>query len=268
MSRFRINAHALPLNLIGLSILLYVMTQGSANQPAAANAFHPGLESGKWAIRFLLISLAMTPLCTYLRWTGAIKLRKPAGLWAFGFAAVHVYFYVEESGLDWLDESMSLYLGLGLYGLVVLTALAATSNRWSMRRLGKHWKRLHRLVYYASLSVAVHAILASSMSKKMFLYDPDAASELKVYLGALIVLLALRIPQIRRLLARWKSPPRKAPAYVMPFAEVGPDKRRPETPPPGRPPLPDKATPEVELWRSPNGSFTWVASTETERELN
>jgi sulfoxide reductase heme-binding subunit YedZ len=256
MNRFRVNSHALPLNLVAFVIAVYVLTQGSTSF-SAADTFHPGLESGKWAIRFLLFSLAMTPVSTYLRWTGAIKLRKSAGLWAFGFAYIHVYYYVAEAKLDWLDASMPLYLGLGLYGFAVLVALATTSNRWSMKQLGKQWKRLHRLVYYAGLAVAVHAILATTMSKKMFMRDPDVGPELRLYVGLMVILLVVRIPQVRRLLLGLKSPRRRerpVPAMTANGAHHGP----PET---------EAPLPTVELWRNPNGSFTWEATRESEVDL-
>ena len=66
------------------------------------DTFDSGLESGKWAVRFLLISLSSTPLNTYFGWSSAIKLRKSAGLWAFGFACLHVFYYLRETPLNWL----------------------------------------------------------------------------------------------------------------------------------------------------------------------
>ncbi len=247
----RSNTRALALNVAASVVLLYVLTQGDTGF-ASTTTFHPGLESGKWAIRFLLLCLMMTPLSIYFRWTSAIKLRKPAGLWAFGFSVVHVYYYLDEAGLEWLDPAMPLYLALGLYGLVVLAALAATSNRWSMRRLGKNWKRLHRMVYYAGLAVTCHAILAAAMSKKMFLYDPEAVPELRVYLALLAVLLAVRTPPVRTRLKRALSG----------------DKRRPPTDR-ALDPLPEREMPipTVELWRSPNGSFIWAAGRESDVRL-
>jgi sulfoxide reductase heme-binding subunit YedZ len=250
----RSNAHALALNVTAVVVLAYVLTQGDTDF-AVTTTFHPGLESGKWAVRFLLLCLMMSPLSTYFRWTSAIKLRKPAGLWAFGFSVVHVYYYVDEAGLEWLEPAMPLYLTLGLYGLVVITALAATSNRWSMRRLGKNWKRLHRLVYYAGPAVIVHAIFAAGMSKKMMVLDPQAVSELRVYLALLVVLLAVRVPQVRALVKRgqlaWRA--RELRPTVLPTDE------RKQTPhwTPNLPLEHEFLAATVEIWRSPNGAFTW-----------
>lgn len=195
----------LALNLLAGSVLLIVLSRGSGDLTEVRD-FDPGLESGKWAIRFLLICLAMSPLKTYFGWSGAIKLRKPAGLWSFGFAVVHLLFFTREARLDWLAWPMPAFLALGLSGLLILAALAATSNRWAMRRLRKNWKRLHRLVYPAGLTMCFHAILATAASKKVALYDPQAVTELNVYLAVLVAVLVVRTPAARRLLKRLSLP--------------------------------------------------------------
>jgi len=85
------------------------------------------------------------PLKTYFGWSAAIKLRKPAGLWGFGFALLHVLFYLSDTRLNWLDFAMPTFMVPGLLGLLILSALALTSNWWAMRWLRKYWKRLHQL---------------------------------------------------------------------------------------------------------------------------
>lgn len=189
----------LALNLLAGSVLLNVLIHGGGD-PTEVQDFDPGLESGKWAIRFLLICLAMSPLNSYFGWSGAIKLRKPAGLWSFGFAVVHLLFFTREARLDWLAWPMPAFIALGLSGLLILAALAATSNRWAMRRLRKNWKRLHRLVYPAGLVICFHAILATAASKKVLVYDPQAVTELNVYLAVLVAVLVVRTPAARRVL--------------------------------------------------------------------
>ena len=187
------------LNLFGVYTFIFVLTQGSVDWDRP-DTFDPGLESGKWAIRFLLTSLTMTPLNTYFGWRSAIKLRKSAGLWAFTFASLHVLLYIREAKWEWLKLSMPAYLALGLTGLTILTVLAATSNRWSMQGLGKNWKRLHRLVYLTGMAVVTHSLLALSMSKKLHVRDPQAEYELKAYAAVLFALLVVRIPLIRKAL--------------------------------------------------------------------
>ena len=193
----RSHGHECALNFFAALISIYVLSQGSTGWNDL-DTFDSGLESGKWAIRFLLTSLLMSPLNTYFGWKSAIKVRRPAGLWAFGFASVHILFYVREAKWEWLTLSMPFYLKFGLVGIMILGLLAATSNRWSMQRLGKNWKRLHRLVYFSGITVITHAMLATTMSKKLLVRDPQAERELKVYLAVLFVLLVVRIPLVRQ----------------------------------------------------------------------
>lgn len=187
------------LNLVASSIFIIVLTKGSTNFNAT-NTFDTILASGKWAVRFLLLSLLMTPLNKYFGWRGAIRLRKSAGLWAFGFAAVHLLFYVDENQFVWLTWPMQLFIALGLSGFIILLAMALTSNKWAMRRLKKSWKRLHRLVYLAGIAVTFHAILATNASKRIFAKDADVLPELVLYFLLLVILLAVRIPLVYRVL--------------------------------------------------------------------
>jgi sulfoxide reductase heme-binding subunit YedZ len=201
MAWFRSNWRWATLNLLGVSVVVVVLSLGSTDS-SPTYTFDPMLESGKWAIRFLLVCLSMTPLNRYFGWNSAIKLRKPAGLWAFGFAVLHVLTYMRNVKFTWLQFPMPSFIVLGMLGLLILTALAVTSNRWAMRRLRKNWKRLHRLVYLAGNLVAFHAILATAVSKKIGARDPQAIHELKVYLALLVVLLVVRIPLVRRALGQ------------------------------------------------------------------
>jgi sulfoxide reductase heme-binding subunit YedZ len=189
------------LNGAALIVMIVVVTQGNLSVTNTANTFDPMLASGKWAVRFLLLSLAMTPLNTFFGWRGAIRLRKPAGLWAFGFAAVHLTYYFYEYELTMLVWPIQqFYLILGFLGFGILSALAITSNKWAMQQLKKNWKRLHRLVYLAGILIAFHAMLATQASKRIALRDPDVLPELILYFLLLIVLLAVRIPLVRRVL--------------------------------------------------------------------
>ncbi|NOH10707.1 MAG: hypothetical protein HND51_03590 [Chloroflexi bacterium] len=196
MHQLRKHWPAITISLIALWIFHSIVSQ-RATSMFAANTFEPSFESGKWAIRWLLISLSMTPLRTYLGWRQAIKLRKPAGLWAFGFASLHVWLTLKNS-IGWIDLPLQPFIVYGLVGLGILALLALTSNRWSMRRLGKNWKRLHRTVYFAGAAVIYHAILATSSSKLLLLRDPNAVEELNVYVAVLTILLFVRIPLVKR----------------------------------------------------------------------
>lgn len=189
------------LNLCGLAIMANLLWRVLAVNKLDPNYDLVFLSSGKWAIRFLLLSLSMTPLNTLFGWRSAVKLRKPAGLWAFEFALLHFLLNVTITWEYWLKSPIPDYIAaLGVIGLTILTCMAATSFQWAMKHMGKWWKRLHRLVYAAGLMIAAHALLEAP-NKRVVAYDPQADMETGLYLVILILLLAARIPAIRSTLA-------------------------------------------------------------------
>lgn len=155
-------------------------------------------HSGLWAIRFLLISLLMTPLNTLLGWRWAIGLRKTAGLWAFGFALLHFVRYL-SGVIKVIDLQLFRqdYVVLGLVALGILTAMALTSHRFAMKRMGKRWKQLHRLVYAAGIVMMVHALVAYANTKRAFMGDQRVTVEVLIYLVVLAMLLMVRVRFIR-----------------------------------------------------------------------
>jgi DMSO/TMAO reductase YedYZ heme-binding membrane subunit len=197
------------LNAAGAGLMVYVWSAGSPGMDTSG-PFHPGLESGKWAMRWLLISLTMTPLNSYLGWREAVRLRKPAGLWSFAFASAHFLSYLQDNPLEqWLKPDMPGYLVLGVVGLLILAALAATSTDEAKRVLAKGWKRLHRWVYLAGAAIGLHAILALDASKILSLRDPEAGPELNLYLGLFGLLMLVRLPAVKAALtgrARGRKP--------------------------------------------------------------
>ena len=197
MKWFKKNWQWTTLNLLALAVLANLLWQSSAVEKFNPNYDPLLVSSGKWAIRFLVLCLLMTPLNTLLGWRSAVKLRKPAGLWAFGFAVAHLLWNVTGLQENWLRAPLPDYLAaLGVVGLGILTSMAATSTRWAMKRLGKWWKRLHRLVYAAGLIVIGHALLEAS-NKRVAGHEPQVGIELGLYLAILIALLAARIPTVR-----------------------------------------------------------------------
>lgn len=185
------------LNGFALVVMLHLL-----NLSSRLNHFRPDfvplIDSGKWAIRFLLVSLAITPLNTLFGWRAGIKLRKPAGLWAFAFGSLHFALYLFDMDGDWWKYPIPDYMaGFGVLALLILTALASTSTRWAMKRLGKNWKRLHRLVYAGGILAIAHGLLESMTSKRVAMTDPDAQYEVTLYGVLLVVLLGLRINFVR-----------------------------------------------------------------------
>ncbi|WP_417777362.1 protein-methionine-sulfoxide reductase heme-binding subunit MsrQ [Stutzerimonas xanthomarina] len=152
---------------------------------------------GQGALVLLLASLAMTPLRTLTGWSGWIAFRRQIGLWAFGYAALHLAAYLYFLlGLEFSDFAAELverpYIAVGAIALMGLLTLAMTSTRWSMRKLGKRWKKLHRIVYLTLLVVLLHMLwVVRSDVGQWSLYATVAA-----------ILLAARVPAIERRLVR------------------------------------------------------------------
>ena len=123
-------------------------------------------ESGLLATQLILLALAITPLMKLCRnWPVALaalrwlqKRRRYIGIAAFGYGALHTLFYIREIGsaeLLWLDIE-ELSLATGWLAFIVLLALAVTSNDWSVRKLGKGWKKLQMTAYLAVTLTALH----------------------------------------------------------------------------------------------------------------
>lgn len=117
---------------------------------------------GDWTLRFLLITLAITPLRQLLRVPALIKFRRMFGLFAFFYGCLHFATYI---GLDkffniheiLVDVLKRKYITVGFAGFVLLVPLAFTSTAGWIRRLGgKRWRALHRLIYFAAIAGVIH----------------------------------------------------------------------------------------------------------------
>ena len=118
-------------------------------------------RSGDWALRLLLLTLAVTPLRRATGWIWPQKFRRMLGLLAFAYAVLHAVTYLAlDRGLVWGEIVTDLlkrpYIAFGATAFVLLVPLAATSTRAAMRRLGPNWQRLHRLVYVAAVLAVLH----------------------------------------------------------------------------------------------------------------
>lgn len=145
-------------------------------------------RSGDWTLRMLLITLFITPLRRFSGWRWPLRLRRMLGLFTFFYASLHFLAW------SWLDQHWQFaqmladiaerpYITVGFGAWLLLWPLAITSNRWSMRRLGRHWSRLHRAVYLIGLLGVAHYA---------WLVKADLLQPL-VYGVILTVLLAVRI---------------------------------------------------------------------------
>jgi len=121
--------------------------------------------TGDWAIRFLVITLSITPLRRITGWNPIIQLRRMLGLFAFFYATLH---FLTWFVLDWFfdfrqmasDIVMRPFITLGMATFLMLLALAVTSTQKSIRRLGRRWTQLHRLIYVATATGLLHFWLA------------------------------------------------------------------------------------------------------------
>ena len=149
-------------------------------------------NTGEWTLRFVLITLAMTPL---RRITGAawpLRFRRMFGLFTFCYVCVHLLTYLWlDHFFDWEEIVTDIvkrpYITLGMLAFLFLTPLAFTSTKKMMKRLGKRWKSLHKLIY----AIAVLGVLHFLLLVKADLREPI------IYAAILFVLFLVRLkPQL------------------------------------------------------------------------
>jgi sulfoxide reductase heme-binding subunit YedZ len=150
------------------------------------------LRTGRTTLNLLVLSLACTPLALVTGWGPIRSLHRPLGLYAALYAGLHFaafagWDYGLQFDLIWLDLRGNRFLQVGLPALLILVALAVTSLRPLIRRMGRAWKWLHRLVYAAVLLGSLHFYWAVKVDRRV-----------PILYGAIVVLLlALRLPPIR-----------------------------------------------------------------------
>lgn len=150
------------LTLLGcLAPLLWLFVDITLNRLGAnpIQALH--IRLGDWALRFLWITLAITPLQTMTKWRGMTDYRQLFGLCTFFYATLHLLVYlVVDHNLAWrligLDILESSYIWFGVMAYLIVFALAVTTPKWSKKQLGKNWKKLHRFIYFAAGAALIH----------------------------------------------------------------------------------------------------------------
>ena len=181
-------------------------------------------QLGDWALRFLLITLAVSPLCWLTGRSEWGRFRRMLGLFAFAYAALHVANYLAfEQSLVWADVWGDVlkrsYITVGLLSGLILIPLAATSPKAMIKRLGaKRWKKLHRTVYVAAIAAVFHY----AMMVKADLREP------LIYAAVLALLLG------------WRAVKRGWPwsSINEPRPNLRRFRRRPPEAPPAPPPIP------------------------------
>ncbi|MEA1833215.1 protein-methionine-sulfoxide reductase heme-binding subunit MsrQ [Methylobacterium durans] len=164
--------------------------------------------TGEWCIRFLLLSLAVTPLRRIANWPKLINLRRMLGLTALAYALIHLALYVVDQNFILTkvvsEIALRFYLTIGFVALIGLIALGITSTDAMIRRMGQGWNRLHRIVYGITALGLFHYFLQS----KIDVSDPVFWS------GLFLLLMGWRLMQ------RFQIPTRPVPLIGLAFVSA------------------------------------------------
>ncbi len=119
------------------------------------------IRLGDWSLRFLCLTLAITPIQTVTKWRGMTDYRQIFGLYAFFYATLHVLAYLlVDHTMIWrmvgIDIVESPYIWFGLPAYTIIFLLALTSPKRAKKRMGRTWKKLHRFIYIAAVAAIVH----------------------------------------------------------------------------------------------------------------
>lgn len=194
-TRFQIAVHVG--SLIPLALLLWdYFADNLTVNPIQDITF----RTGKAALVLLVLSLACTPLNAVFGFKAALKVRRALGLYAFLYVCLHFLTFI---GLDYGFDPGLIYEAIfekryalvGFAAFLILLPLAITSTQGWMKRLGKNWKRLHRLVYVAGLLAVVHYV---------WLVKSDIREPL-AFGGVVVLLLVARIPAFKKAVMRLRS---------------------------------------------------------------
>ena len=179
------------LSLVPFGLLIWwAFNDGLGANPVEFITHH----TGRWGLRFLIITLCVTPLRKLSGWNSLVRIRRMLGLFAFFYLCLHFLTYLvldAEFSLGYIVEDVAkrLYITAGFTGFCLLIPLAATSTNGMVRRLGgKRWQQLHRLIYPAVLAGCLHFL---------WLVKADVREPL-IYLSIVLVLLLLRTHFIAR----------------------------------------------------------------------
>jgi sulfoxide reductase heme-binding subunit YedZ len=189
---------------VGALVPLMLLVRGMLTGDLGVNPAETiQLQTGRWALRFLLITLAVTPVRRIFHWNVVIQYRRMLGLFAFFYASLHVASYVVldqyfafDAMID--DVFKRPFITAGFAAFVLMLPLALTSTKGWIRRLGRRWQLLHRLVYVSAICAVVHFV----WKVKLVIGDPV------LYAGILTLLLGFRIV--------WALRPRRTPARKRP----------------------------------------------------
>jgi methionine sulfoxide reductase heme-binding subunit len=197
------------LALAPLGLLIWKTSQNALGTDPVAHLEH---NTGIWALRLLLATLAITPLRKLTGWNALIRFRRMLGLFAFFYASIHLIIYlVVDLGGFWsqilIEIAKKPFVTVGILAWLLMIPLAITSTKGMMRRLGRNWQRLHRLVYASGVFAALHFLWQVKYGETI------AALEPVVYAGIFLALMLARVPAwLKQRKARRRLPAAKAQA--------------------------------------------------------
>lgn len=179
-----------------------LLLEGALNDRLGSNPVEALVrQSGDWGLRFLLITLSISPLRKLTGQSSWLRLRRMLGLYTFFYASLHVSLYIGLDKFLYWDEIVEdiferPFITIGLLSFLLLIPLAVTSTQKMIRSLGKNWLRLHRMIYLISITAVLH----------FYMMVKADTQEPWIYILILVFLLAFRLPQLRKvLLARLKQ---------------------------------------------------------------
>lgn len=151
----------LALPAVPMAAALMDAAPGSTGQPVTEMLLHP---TGEFAARFMIVAMIVSPLrmlfpkSRAILWT--MQHRRSFGIAAFAYAMAHTALYIidMETAAAILGEFLALGIWTGWIAMAVMLPLAATSNEWAVRRLGRGWSTLQRCVYPAAVATLIHWI--------------------------------------------------------------------------------------------------------------
>ena len=144
--------------LVPLSSLIWRVFYGDLGANPVETVTH---FTGDWTLRFLLITLSVSPLRQWFGLSGLLRLRRMLGLYVFFYACCHFsIWFIADHGFDLSDMVEDIikrpYITVGFSALLLLLPLAATSNNAMLKKLGKRWKKLHQLTYLILILGVLH----------------------------------------------------------------------------------------------------------------
>jgi methionine sulfoxide reductase heme-binding subunit len=148
---------------LSLAPALYLVYLGFTNNLGVNPAETLQLETGTWALRFLVATLAVTPLRRLTGWNRLVQYRRMLGLYAFFYAFVHFLTYLVLDLSFAFDQMMAdvakrPFITMGFIAFVLMIPLAVTSTKGWIRRLGRRWQMLHRLIYISGITASIHYV--------------------------------------------------------------------------------------------------------------